>query len=388
MTRILVVEDDRIQRKIALDLLGKNGFTAEGFETGEDLLERLKTTPPADLVILDLHLPGKDGFAICRAMKASPAHRGIPVIMMTASSREEDIAEAFSAGATDYVSKPIRPLELVARLRSHLRKKAFRKRRSFYELLRCERTATAKELKVAFLQRVRACHPDHLQHLDEDIQEFALEKMKLVNEAYDVLKDEEKRAIYDRCLDEGGSFVEALTAHYEAKEQAAAAEREAASRPDPLVVRYMVEASVKILSSAIVEAFPGCRWQDMDSDFFDRVLVGSEGREKYIVHLKAYTHLRSTDLATLIRAVPDFCVNPGRTTFERDHYHVLLTAAEMEDQAKLYGAVSAFNGANQKKGPREDPVSFAIVDLEAELMHFPYGSCTKPAIGGLRLKFK
>ncbi len=388
MTRIFVIEDDRLQRKITCDLLKKNGFEVESFETGENFLAHLYQSAPPDLVLLDLHLPGKSGFEVCTLVKERPASRGIPIVVITASNREEDIAKAFESGAVDYICKPFRQLELVARLRSHLRSKAFRKKRNFYELLKVDQAASPKELKAGFLDRVRACHPDHLQHLDEDIQEFALEKMKLVNEAYDVLKNTERRAIYDRCLGTGENFVHALTLHFEEMEREEAQKRDEANRPDPIIVRYMEEASVKVLHLAIEKRFSQCKWQAIDSDFFDLVLLGHEGMDKYLIHIKGYTHLRTTDLATLIKAVPDFCTNPTKTPLERDHFHVLLTAAEMESQSKLFGAVTAFNGANEKRGPRQDRISFAIVDIATDFIHFPFAQVTKPAIGELKLKFK
>jgi DNA-binding response OmpR family regulator len=78
--------------------------------------------PHPDAVLLDVMLPYRSGFEVIRLIRANPALTHIPLIMLTAKSAEADIVRALDAGATDYILKPFQPVELVARLRRHLRR--------------------------------------------------------------------------------------------------------------------------------------------------------------------------------------------------------------------------------------------------------------------------
>ncbi len=118
--RILVVDDE----EDIVDLIRYN-LTKEGFEVlparnGKEALE--KTTPPPDLVILDLMMPVMDGFETCRRLKSHPATRTTPVVFLTASASEVDEVVGLELGADDYIQKPISPRKLVARVKAVLRR--------------------------------------------------------------------------------------------------------------------------------------------------------------------------------------------------------------------------------------------------------------------------
>ncbi len=121
MPRILVVEDEA-----ALSLLLTYNLEAEGYlvaraERGDDAEIMLSETRP-DLVILDWMLPGVSGFELCRRMRAREATRDLPVIMLTARGEESERVRGLSIGADDYVVKPFSVPELMARVRSLLRR--------------------------------------------------------------------------------------------------------------------------------------------------------------------------------------------------------------------------------------------------------------------------
>jgi len=123
MSRILVVEDDPdISALIAL-YLEKAGHAVERLSTGATVMARLREAP-ADLVILDLMLPGLDGLRVCQAMRAESATAAVPVIMLTARGEEADRIAGLELGADDYVTKPFSPKELVARVAARLRRPA------------------------------------------------------------------------------------------------------------------------------------------------------------------------------------------------------------------------------------------------------------------------
>jgi DNA-binding response OmpR family regulator len=119
--RLLVVEDEEVIRVLLEDDLGMEGYEVTTAVDGETALSMARTNP-YDLVILDVMLPGKDGFQVCRELRESGV--GTPILMLTAKSQEIDKVLGLELGADDYVTKPFSPKELVARIRAILRRRA------------------------------------------------------------------------------------------------------------------------------------------------------------------------------------------------------------------------------------------------------------------------
>lgn len=118
---ILVVEDDAdIQQLVSYNLI-KAGFNVTCADSGEEALQLL-AHEPIDAMVLDLMLPGKDGNEVCRAVRGQEAIKGLPIIMLTAKSEEDDIVSGLECGADDYVTKPFSPRVLIARLEAALRR--------------------------------------------------------------------------------------------------------------------------------------------------------------------------------------------------------------------------------------------------------------------------
>jgi two-component system KDP operon response regulator KdpE len=118
MSRILIVEDDERIRSSMRLALEDEGYTVDDVGSGEEAVERF-AEEPAELVLIDLMLPGMDGFEACRALRRSSS---VPVIMVTARSDTHDVVAGLEAGADDYVTKPFNMEELLARLRAALRR--------------------------------------------------------------------------------------------------------------------------------------------------------------------------------------------------------------------------------------------------------------------------
>lgn len=115
---ILIVDDDASLRELLADYLSRNGFRVTGVADGRALWMALEGEP-VDLVILDLMLPGDDGLVLCRNLRArSP----IPIIMLTARGDDTDRIVGLEMGADDYLPKPFNPRELLARIKSILRR--------------------------------------------------------------------------------------------------------------------------------------------------------------------------------------------------------------------------------------------------------------------------
>ena len=120
MTSILVVEDEESFSDALSFMLRKEGFAVDVASTGPDALARFDRSP-ADLVLLDLMLPGMSGTDLCRAIRARSR---VPIIMVTAKDSELDKVLGLELGADDYVTKPFSSRELVARIRAVLRRNA------------------------------------------------------------------------------------------------------------------------------------------------------------------------------------------------------------------------------------------------------------------------
>ena len=114
--RILVAEDDRYLAALVRQTLEGHGMTVTVAQDGEDALHRADSDCP-DLVILDVSMPVLDGFDVLRTLKADRFHRDTPVLMLTASRCERDVRCAVSNGASDFITKPFRPDQLVKRVK-------------------------------------------------------------------------------------------------------------------------------------------------------------------------------------------------------------------------------------------------------------------------------
>ena len=119
--RILIVEDDKHISKLVKFNLEKANYDCAIAATGEKALEALDDRP-VDLVILDIMLPGMDGFGICRAIKEKEKLKNIPIIMLTAKGEEVDRIVGLELGADDYIVKPFSPRELVLRVKAILKR--------------------------------------------------------------------------------------------------------------------------------------------------------------------------------------------------------------------------------------------------------------------------
>ncbi len=119
--RILIVEDDKHISKLVKFNLEKANYECTVAATGEKALEVLNGQP-IDLIILDIMLPGMDGFSTCRAIKEKEKLKNIPIIMLTAKGEEVDRIVGLELGADDYIAKPFSPRELVLRIKAILKR--------------------------------------------------------------------------------------------------------------------------------------------------------------------------------------------------------------------------------------------------------------------------
>ncbi len=116
---VLIVDDVPENLAVLHDALDESGYTVLVANHGAAALELASAVVP-DIILLDAVMPGMDGFEVCRQLRSQVATRHIPVIFMTGLTETEHVVAAFDAGGTDYVAKPVRQSEVLARIRAHL----------------------------------------------------------------------------------------------------------------------------------------------------------------------------------------------------------------------------------------------------------------------------
>lgn len=121
MRKIYCIEDDENIRQLVVYALKNNGFEAMGFESGNELYKELEIALP-DLIILDIMLPGDNGYEILKNIRQNHITKDIPIIMLTAKTNEYDKVKGLDMGADDYIGKPFGIMELISRVNAVLRR--------------------------------------------------------------------------------------------------------------------------------------------------------------------------------------------------------------------------------------------------------------------------
>ena len=169
---IYCVEDERNIRELLVYTLETTGFEAEGFETGVEFDAAMKKSLP-ELILLDIMLPGEDGYNILKRLKSDTRTRDIPVIMVTAKEAEFDKVKGLEGGADDYITKPFGMMEFVARVKAVLRRCARQNE---------ERELHCKDLRVN-VARHEVSYQGELKELTRkefELLEYLLENKGLV----------------------------------------------------------------------------------------------------------------------------------------------------------------------------------------------------------------
>lgn len=129
---ILVVDDAPTNVQLVVGFLASSGYITTVAENGALALESLRQSPP-DLVLLDVAMPGMDGFETCHRIKEEPTMRDVPVLFLTGRAQIDDKLKGFKAGGVDYIAKPIHKAELLARVDAHLT--ILRQKRQLHDML-------------------------------------------------------------------------------------------------------------------------------------------------------------------------------------------------------------------------------------------------------------
>ncbi len=197
-SRLIVVDDQESGLRVLLALLARHGFEVAGATEGRAGLALIEEDPP-DLVLLDMRMPGMDGYEMCRRLKQNPATRDIPVIFLSAHPDLEEKVRGFEVGGVDYVSKPYRIREILARIKTHLAL-----RRASQQLR--ERTADLEQ-EIEERERIEDALRDARDHLEQRV----LERTAELSESNRLLEEEiRQRARMAEALRESERFHEGI----------------------------------------------------------------------------------------------------------------------------------------------------------------------------------
>lgn len=156
--RVLVVDDDPEALALLMEVLGKAGYWVQPADSGRLAVVSVAAQPP-ELILLDVRMPGMDGFEVCRRIRETEEGRRIPIMFVSALRDREEWVQGLALGAVDFVSKPFRSEELLARVRTHVE---LGRLRSQLELRVAQRTAelhnAMQQLQLEVAERLRAEH--------------------------------------------------------------------------------------------------------------------------------------------------------------------------------------------------------------------------------------
>ncbi|MDC0325638.1 SpoIIE family protein phosphatase [bacterium] len=147
-SKILIVDDERLNINLLVDLL-KPKYQIMAAINGAQALKAARSVPPPDLILLDVMMPEMDGHEVCRQLKSDTSTRDIPVIFVTAMGQVSDETHGFELGAVDYITKPISPAVVEARVKTHLAlKRSLKELQSAYQIIESQKDRMQKELDI------------------------------------------------------------------------------------------------------------------------------------------------------------------------------------------------------------------------------------------------
>ncbi|WP_437790770.1 hybrid sensor histidine kinase/response regulator [Sorangium sp. So ce693] len=280
-SKVLVVDDNEQNRALAQATLEDDGYEVVLAVTGEEGIQQFELHKP-DCVLLDVRMPGMDGFAVCSRIRSLPEGASTPIVFLTALRDVDTFDSALRAGGDDFLTKPIRPSELLVRVQAALRlRRLGAELRDHVELVRQQRDAlmrlqlqkerltafvvhdlknpvSSMDLHAQFLLRDRAL-PEEARDSARHIRDQARALLRLIYNLLDISKSEEGRLVPERAsVDLRALVLEVFAALDLRASSRSISLREAVEAPavraDPDLLRRTIE---NLLENAIVHAPPG-----------------------------------------------------------------------------------------------------------------------------------
>ena len=258
-------------------------------------------------------------------------------------------------------------------------------KKTFYETLGVNPSASLKEIKDAYRKRARVAHPDLHRDRNTTMRQLAEDQIRILNEAYDVLTRGQKRELYDRCLEEGLDYHE--MEQYERPESAAEKEiREAAEMLELEGLTKSVEDAIAGLQTLM----PGAKWrrEDPGDEYFTAFVSGNQGPMRYRIWFKALQAFGPADVPgitnyaqAVLQTVP-----PGLI---REQHAYLLIGRTVVEASDLYEQIEAFNQTCfQNIGGRAPRSLIAFTGVSEGTVKVPGVAAPEPPLSSLQLSLE
>jgi twitching motility two-component system response regulator PilH len=117
INKVLIVDDSKTEQMFLTELLQRNGFTVQSADNADEAFKRLAEDKP-DLILMDVVMPGQNGFQLTRAINRTPEYTGVPIFICTSKSLETDRVWGMRQGAREYITKPVNAAELLAKIKA------------------------------------------------------------------------------------------------------------------------------------------------------------------------------------------------------------------------------------------------------------------------------
>lgn len=299
---ILIVDDNPTNLAVIVDYLEESGLNILVSQDGESSLRRAKYAQPG-IILLDILMPGIDGYETCQRLKAESTTKDIPVIFMTALSSTEDKVKGFNVGAVDYVTKPIQPEEVLARIKLHLQ-------------LRFMTTTLAKqnELLIGEIEQ-RKLIEARLNSINERLKTEVCERIT-AQEALSQLNEDLEKRVEHRTLELKKSNI---LLHQEVVERKQAESKLINSLEEKEILLKEIYHRVKnnlLVVSSMLELQTNC----IEDPDMIRLFQNSQSRihSMALVHEQLYRskNLKELDLSVYIKALVDKLSNSYDITEE------------------------------------------------------------------------
>ncbi|MBN1846712.1 MAG: fused response regulator/phosphatase [Sedimentisphaerales bacterium] len=185
--RIFLIDDDRTAIALVKNILQKRNYQIASARSGREALERLRNTKP-DLILLDCLMPDMEGFEVCRLIRQKKSFDDVPILFMTSLSEAGEKARGFAVGGTDYLIKPVDPLELLARIQTHLKLASIRSalRRQARELETLVKSQTQRLEQVHHGQQQLLVAPESVPEIQTAVRFQAAHEAG--GDFYDILR--------------------------------------------------------------------------------------------------------------------------------------------------------------------------------------------------------
>lgn len=237
---ILIVDDDAANRQVLLNLLTLEGYSVIAAPNGAEALRRLDERRSVDLIVVDLMMPGLSGYDVCRAVRGRYSLSELPVLILTARNRTEDMLAGFEAGANDFLGKPVEAEELRARVRTLLDMK-----KSAADLIRSELDFLRAQIKPHFLFNTINTVISVSHRNVEEAQQLLTKLGTFLRESFD-FDNGEHRVPLHRELDLVRAYLFIEQARFGGRLRVEyAIDEEAAAEIPPLILQPIVENAVR-----------------------------------------------------------------------------------------------------------------------------------------------